>query len=521
MTRRERGPAGPLEGPPAAPPAIPEVEWRRLDPRMLLVHPVVELVKFLPLLVGIFFLGSSSNGAWWQLIGVAIPVALGIMRYVTTSYRITPTQVELQRGLIGRKVLTTRLDRVRAVELTSTLAHRALGLAKVEIGTGSSASQGEDAFTLDGLPLEEARRLRVSLLHRGEPAQHVAPATDGEAGPEATPVRSEDDVLLSLDPRWVRFAPLTSSGSVIAAGVLAVLAQFGEGVEIDFADPRQSGGLVGALLDASPFLVAGLAVLAFLVLGAVFSVLGYLVVNWGFTLSRDVRGRSFHVRRGLFTSTETSLERERVRGLEVHEPLGLRAVGAAKLAAIVTGVSRSDSGTTPLVPPAPRSVIDGTGAAVLETREPLVCALERHGPAARRRRLVRALTPALVLPVAVVALVVVLDLAWWWVLPSLLPLPAAAWLGLDRYRRLGHALDRDHLVLRSGSLAGRRVALQRTGIIGWNVHQSWFQRRAGLATLVATTAAGSQAYAVVDVAESHAVALADEAVPGLLTPFLA
>ena len=63
--------------------------------------------------------------------------------------------------------------------------------------------------------------------------------------------------------------------------------------------------------------------------------------------------------------------------------------------------------------------------------------------------------------------------------------------------------------------------VQRTGIIGWNLQQSWFQRRAGLVTLVATTAAGTQAYAAIDVPEATATALADGAVPGLITPFLA
>ena len=134
---------------------------------MLLVHPVVELVKFLPVLVGIFVLGSNGNQGWWQLFGVAIPIALGIMRFLTTTFRITPTQIELQRGLIGRKVLTARLDRVRAVEITSTPMHRILGLAKVEVGTASAAKQDDDKFALDGLPLEEARHLRVALLHRG------------------------------------------------------------------------------------------------------------------------------------------------------------------------------------------------------------------------------------------------------------------------------------------------------------------------------------------------------------------
>jgi putative membrane protein len=58
------------------------------------------------------------------------------------------------------------------------------------------------------------------------------------------------------------------------------------------------------------------------------------------------------------------------------------------------------------------------------------------------------------------------------------------------------------------------------GIIGWNLRRSFFQRRVGLATLVATTAAGRQQYAVQDVPLEEALAVADRALPDLLAPFL-
>jgi putative membrane protein len=98
----------------------------------------------------------------------------------------------------------------------------------------------------------------------------------------------------------------------------------------------------------------------------------------------------------------------------------------------------------------------------------------------------------------------------------LLALPVA----LDRYRNLGHALGDGFLVTRQGSLVRRRYMLATAGIIGWNERMSFFQRRAGLVTLIATTAAGRQHYDVLDLAQSDAIALADAATPGLLTPFL-
>jgi putative membrane protein len=57
-------------------------------------------------------------------------------------------------------------------------------------------------------------------------------------------------------------------------------------------------------------------------------------------------------------------------------------------------------------------------------------------------------------------------------------------------------------------------------VIGWTFRQSVFQRRAGLVEVEAITAAGTGGYTVLDVAAPDGVALADAAVPHLVTPFL-
>ena len=67
----------------------------------------------------------------------------------------------------------------------------------------------------------------------------------------------------------------------------------------------------------------------------------------------------------------------------------------------------------------------------------------------------------------------------------------------------------------------RRIALQTDGVIGWNIRRSYFQRRAGLASLTATTAAGRQGYKITDISDAEVVAFADATVPALLTEFLA
>jgi putative membrane protein len=125
---------------------------------------------------------------------------------------------------------------------------------------------------------------------------------------------------------------------------------------------------------------------------------------------------------------------------------------------------------------------------------------------------------------ALVALLVVGRLVWDWTAALLGVAPglvvAAVALGIDRYRSLGHAVTAQHLVTRHGSLDRQRVVLDREGVIGWKVEQSFFQRRARVATLVATTAAGRQHYDLVDVPVERAYAVLAEVSPELLAEFV-
>ncbi|MCZ4498396.1 MAG: rane-flanked domain [Marmoricola sp.] len=490
-----------------------DAAWRRLDLRMLLVHPVNELIRFLPLVLGLFVLGSANAEDPWHYLGVAVPVALGLLRFATTSFRITGTQIELRRGLLGRSILTAPLDRVRTVELTAKPIHRLLRLSRVEIGTGSAARSDDGRVVLDSLGTDEARRLRVALLHRRLPADGadpgaVAAAVDAAVGPE---------VILRFDPAWARYAPLTTSGLVVVAAALAAGGPvFGSAVD----DVLRSSDLDDRV-RAAPLLVAvPVGLVGLLLVVSVLAISGYLLTNWGFLLTRDQRARTFHIRRGLLTTRETSLDTSRLRGVEIHEPLGLRLAGAGRLTAIVTGMKKSAEGSTPIVPAAPKAVVTGVGEIVLAEPGPLDVVLHQHGAAARRRRYVRALVPTGLVPGV---LGILAATAGWpvWLAVVALALPAAGLLlARDRYARLGHALTPEYVVIRWGSLRGRRDALQRTGIIGWNVRQTFFQRRAGLVSLTATTAAGQQSYEILDVPEAIGVGFADEAVPGLVSQFL-
>ena len=482
-------------------PAADTRPWLRLDPRMLLVHPIKELVKFLPVLIGILVAGSASGSGPWGLLGVGVPIALGVVRYLTTSYRISDTRVELKRGLLQRHTLSTATDRVRTVDLTATVAHRALGLETVVIGTGSTATDADDRLELDALPKAEAAALRVRLL------QAASAATSTDAAPLED---SAAEPLVRFEPRWLWYAPFTSAGLVALGAFVGVLVQASESLDIRVNLNR------GDLPAATGVLVAGGLAIAIL-LTAVLTVGGYLVVNGGFTLARH--GGAWHIRRGLLTTRDTSIDETRIAGVSRGEPAGLRLARGARLSAIATGLAGTGQSSTNLVPPAPRGTVAKAAAAVLGSSAPMDAPLQPHGPAAVRRRYSRALLGCLPL-VVLLALPVAFGAPAWLLLVAAVPVVVALLLARDRARSLGHGLVADYVVMRSGSLLRQRDVLGTSHLIGWTFHDTWFQRRVGLATIDATTAGARGRIGVADIPSAAAVTLADGASPGLISQFL-
>ncbi len=478
---------------PSSAAADPGDGWARLDPRMLAVAPAQEVVKFVPFLVVALFAGGGGSRNWVVLGALGGVIAIGMLRWFTTRYRLTPERIELRSGLLFRQHRSVPRDRVRTVDVTAKLLHRMFGLSVLQVGTGQHEPGKDGELTLNAVSSAESERLRATLLDRS-PA-FVPVSTDGVAAAGDGPDTQE---LAAISWAWLRFAPLTLLG-VASIGALfgGTWQVFGE-LGVDADDVGAVRGMVDWFGEQSVGPVVAVVVVFLLVAGSLGALALYVEGWWGYRLTRRPDG-TLRVNRGLLTRRSVSLEERRLRGAEVVEPLLLRAGRGARSTAVATGSGSGDRAS--LLPPAPRAEAHRVVAAVLrEDTAPSLAALRRHPAAALRRRLVRTLVPAAVV-VAALAVADAVDAlpAWPWVAASVVLGPVAVLLGVDRYRSLGHAVLHDYLVVRSGSLLRRTVVLRRSGIIGWRVSQSLFQRTAGLATATAITAAGAGAYDLLDI----------------------
>lgn len=475
-----------------------DTPWLRLDRRMLVVHPVVDLAKLVPVLLVIAITGGSSDDRWQLGIGATLAVAVlvfGVSRWFTTTYRIGDDRVELRTGLLRRHHHAVHRDRIRTADLTANPAHRLFGLAVVRVGTGRREG-GEDAeLTLDAVGRGEAERLRALLLRE----------TPAPAGAAATPL------LARIRWSWVRFAPLTFSALAVVGAFWFGLLRLAE--EFSLRPGRQ---VLEETAGRAPIWLGAAALVVTAVVGAA---VVYVEGWWGYRLARADDG-GLLLRRGLLTRRTLSLEGGRLRGVELDEPLLLRLGRGARPLALTTGLRSDGSGehVGALGPAMPRREARRIAAGVLGVPEPdaLGVRLQRHPRAAVVRRVTRALGPALVVAAVVLALPQAPGDAI--VVPVLLV--GAALLALDRIRSLGHALTPAHLVARQGAWVRRTVVLRRGGVIGWRLGQTLTQRRAGLVTLHAVTAAGRGRYEVLDVDVARALELVDDVTPGLLAPFV-
>ena len=473
---------------------------RRTSPLVVLVHTATfrQARQFVPAvipIVAVFGLDGGATTIVALVVGVTLlSLATAALSWWRFTYADGPMSVVVTRGLLSRSVRTVPNDRIRGVEVEAPLLHRLFGLVRVRIDAAAGAVAGqEEELVVDGLPRAEGDRLRTAVLtHRS------GPVPEGAAGPEP------EEQFARFDNRWLLYAPLVGSYLAVPLAGVGALMRLAQELPDRF-QPDVDGVQVDGL---QTLLVALVLALVLLVAG---SVVGAAVVNWRFRLTR--RGGTLVAARGLVTRRHTELEIDRIRGWTLSEGLGMRWVRAARASALVTGLGDA-ARRGQLLPLGPREEARSLGVRLVPEPGPLL----PHPPAARRRRILRALMAGLLVTAA--GAIVTPLLGWWWVLAlGLALLVLGVPLGLGRYAALGHASGADSFTVRSGWLVREQAVLQRRAVVGWQVRQSPFQQKAGLATVTACVGAGSGGYTAVDMADDEVVAFTTAASGDWATTF--
>jgi putative membrane protein len=486
--------------PPAPAPVPADGQWQRLDPRTVLTYPFAQGGPLVVVLLIAAVAGGAVEGLLIRLgATVGILAAFGGVHFWRFRYRLIDGRLETRSGLIGRTSKVINVDRIRGVDIEAKLAHRIAGVCALRIEHPGAAGGGrgrnrDGRDRIDAVSRAEGERLRNVLLHERAVAvaaesRAAAPIDPSGATPPGVP---GDQVLLRMPLKWLLYAPF--SLRLLFLGPAALLGVFNSLRDAGVGSDHQVDALTR--VAALP-VVAAIVVVVLVVTAIVVAVVTY----WQWTVTSH--GNDLVLTRGLLTRRTVAIERRRLRGVMVREPLAGRPFRAATLQVVLSGVTGNTRSA--LVPLGPRPQLERFAREfVTPCREPL----RRHPRGALVRRMRRAAVPAVVLagltvlgvvlgwsatPVLAVAGILVAAIGTWWARAS--------------YRTLGHSLDDQVLYARHGVLIRHTETVLRTEPIGLRVRQSIFARRAGVASVdVALVARGFTRISDLEADDVHALA---------------
>jgi putative membrane protein len=313
------GPAGPpgpaFPHPPVVPPVAgapgpsgpdaPEVGsgWHRLHP----LSPVVRAGRSLVALavpVGLAATGGRNAGeVVVDLAIVAVVIALGVVSWVVTRWRLEGAVLRIDSGLIRRSSQRLPLSQVQAVDVVEPGLARLLGLAEIRLRMASSDGK---AGRLSYLRVVEAQQLRARLLA-------LAHGLGGD-----TPEPPERVLIVVPPGRLVGSILLSTTGLTLEIIIVVLVALAGP--DPSLAGVAFSGGLT-----------------SFIALGAAL----WRRLNSGYKLTVAEAGDGLRLRSGLLQTTAETIPVGRVQGLRLVEPLSWRPFGWCRLEADVAGKQRN------------------------------------------------------------------------------------------------------------------------------------------------------------------------------------
>ena len=454
----------------------PEIEWRRPHPYTLLVEFVSSLRDLIFPIVIIF----SQGGAFTEifpLLAVLLPFGAALARYYSTRYALTDEALLHEYGVFRKNKQVLPRRNIQNVTTSAGLIARATGLVEL---TASDASQGGDV-KLRLLSVPDAESL-LSLLRAtavGPNDIATGPLNSGDpsvfGAPASVPFESEPMHVTQMSD-LVKFSGATSGGIFVGPAILAAaLIAF-------FAFPEQRDELS---LEMLFFALGPVAAVVLPAINPIFR-LG------GFRLWSDPD--RLRIKTGLLTEIQMNARRERLQLVQVDRHLFARAVGLEGIRFETADVEQGTAAVKYLAPAIaldswPAFARDALGEVELGEDD-----LQRVSPLTERRSLVRWAFGGALIATAMLAAALFapapnrLAIAIVGVIALVTYAGVARWHAARRARRLGWALGEDQFLFRNGVIAEKLYLIRKEKVQFVRLHQSFFQRRLGLTTLVIATA---------------------------------
>jgi putative membrane protein len=410
---------------------------------------------------------------------IAVIVIGSVLSWLFFRYQILDDSVLIRSGVVKKKQLDIKFDRIQGVNTQQNPVYRFLNLVTVTFDTaGSSGDEGN----LPAVTREFANDLRKQIGG----AKKVDPGTEADEEPD-------HELLLKLDWRdMIRIGLADRRALIVFALIGPLMEQMGDEIEryaeravMSVAASATQIGVSNGILIAVGLVVALFLVFAFISIAAAF--LRYH--NFELFLDR----RTLRSNGGLLTRHEHSMDLEKIQTLRLQQGIVQtwlqRFTMTARQATSGRKQSRKKMFTIPVVTAEQAGVLrplllPGEGGRLTQDpRQDTYLPVSKYYM--RSRILFIGLLPSLLFAALFTGEFGPLGFI------GLLWLPLVIVLSWRNWKRAGYAFDNDEIVRRSGLFGWRTVGLLFRKVQRVTVTQSRYQRRKDLASLKMYMASGT------------------------------
>lgn len=468
--------------------AIEPGDWRRTSPLAALYFlgkVIRDIAKqgwqaLAPLAAFLFaYKGNLAEKAAIAGIGVIVVMSLiAVLNYWFFRFQLTDNSIRIRQGVLKRKQLDIKFDRVQGINTTQNIVFRILRLVTIKFDTaGSSGDEGN----LPAVPYSFAESLRKRVGRRLEQT------------PEMLEGESKLDPLLQLNWRDMIYIGLADRRVYVVLALLApVIEELGETrVNIienyvrDVAEGTMSSGVGIITLATIAVIVGVIGIFTLISIGAAF--LRY------HNFEMFLEGSTLRSTGGLLTRHEHSMDLRKIQTLRLTQGLIQRGLNFYQLLARQARSSQKNSSSKNFVIP---RVSAGQAEHLRElllapegdglTQDPRSDRFNSISPYYMRARIFLNAVPPVGLATLLFTITgdayALLFLLW---IPISMPFVYLAW------RHAGFHFDDQGFVRRSGLIGFRSVALLYRKVQRVTVTQSRYQRMKELSTLRVYMASGS------------------------------
>jgi putative membrane protein len=409
-----------------------------------------------------------------------ISLCLLFLHWKRFAYRVGPSEIRIDSGILTRTHRSIPFDRVQDVDVIQGPLMRLLGLATVKFETGGSGSGpggGADG-QLQVISLERAQQLRSLVRAHRSGAAAAAPLT---AEAEQPPVYAMDIPRLLL-------AGLFNFSLAIFAALIGLSQTAGDLIGFDPFEREFWESLLSTGHPLARFMLEHRAAAAFaglislILVGVATGVVRTVSRDYGFRL--DSSGAGLRRRRGLLTRTDVTLPASRAQAAIVASGPVRARFGWSELKLQSLAHDEGGKGDHVLAPLANKDevdrILDALGWRQIGA-SPAWSGVSR----AYVWGLAIALIPLALIATAEMLVVPVAGLAVLGVLAVPMLLRRLEW------RRLGYMLDGDRLLIRKGWWRRTLLILPVRKIQSIDLNQRFLARWFGISSLRFGVAGGS------------------------------